>query len=149
MAPRQRRLSNEEILKFLSELSENETCNESTSDDDEHFDINDKKSFVKNAYKIPSSESMSGDSENIPNKCSGGSHKTPLNRKCAKKMQKQKRMKYQRKIGNKLPFQSDLKEAKRWKYMENTAAVFIFSCSTIYSKYSCSRSSGHKCMCGL
>lgn len=42
MGPRRRRLKNEEIWKLLSELSENDCCDEMKSDDDDdNFDVND------------------------------------------------------------------------------------------------------------
>lgn len=52
IAPRRRGLQNEEILKLISELSEYDTSDENTSDDDAHFDKTEGKNFVENAYKV-------------------------------------------------------------------------------------------------
>lgn len=48
----QKGLSNEKIFKLLSELSENDSCNKNTSNDDKNFDINDQINWDENAHKI-------------------------------------------------------------------------------------------------
>lgn len=103
MAPSRRGLSNEEILKLLNELSENDSCDENTSDDDENFVINDERTIVQNAHIISSSESSSSDSELNENKCSSVIHKKTMNCKSAEKKIQSKREK---------SLQSDLVEAK-------------------------------------
>lgn len=46
--------------------------------------------------------------ENRPNKCRGGSHGTPVNRKIVVKQIQNRRGKKEQIIRNKLPFQKDL-----------------------------------------
>lgn len=83
MTPQRRVLSNVEILKLPIKLKKNDSCGENTYDDVGIFLSYQAKSS-KNAHKIASSESFLGNSEmneNSPNKCRGGSHGTPINRK--------------------------------------------------------------------
>jgi hypothetical protein len=61
MAPRRKGLSNEEILKLLNELSENDSCDENTFEDKVNFVINDGKTIGENVYNVSLSESSSSD----------------------------------------------------------------------------------------
>jgi hypothetical protein len=89
MSPRRKGLSNEEILKFLNELSENDSCDKNTFDDEENFFfINEGKTIVENVHIISSSESSSSYyklNKNIPSKWSSGITKITNNCKSVKK----------------------------------------------------------------
>ncbi len=57
MSPRRKGLWKEDILKSLNELSENDSCDKNTFDDEGNFFINEGKTIWENVHIISSSES--------------------------------------------------------------------------------------------
>lgn len=69
-------------MKLLSELSEDDSCDEIIPDDYDNIHINSERNFCKKSLKHhrPNLSDIEL-SESIPCNCSGGSFKAPINRK--------------------------------------------------------------------